>query len=376
MFLPLEIRSKFHSYRVHLGAGLLDQSGVLLREHPFAQRATSCAVISDETVAALYAQRMQHSLDAAGIRASLFVVQPGEPSKSLSEVGRLANLLANAGLDRHALVVALGGGVVGDLAGFLAAVYYRGIPFVQVPTTIVSQVDSAIGGKTGVNLVAGKNLLGAFYPPSLVLADIDTLGSLPTREFNEGMAEAIKHGVIRDRHLLTRLLALDRRDTPALAAVIHRNLEIKAQIVARDEFERGGERALLNFGHTVGHGVEQASGYGRFLHGEAISLGLVAAARLSVRKAGLPASHYAEIIAALRHFDLPTSLPDDVSTHAVIESIARDKKFEAGDIRFVLTPRLGEAFLSDRGYVTWSDLQRETEDLHRSDEEWLSGLVG
>ena len=262
-----------------------------------------------------------------------------------------------------AFLIALGGGVVGDLTGFLAAVYYRGIPYIQVPTTIVSQVDSAIGGKTGVNLTAGKNLLGAFHPPSLVLADIETLGSLPAREFNEGMAEAIKHAIICDQHLLTSLLALDRNDTQALGAVIHRNLEIKAKIVARDEFERGGERALLNFGHTIGHGIEQAAGYGRLLHGEAISLGMVAAARLSVRRAGLPMSHYAEIIAALHHFHLPVTLPEDVSTSAVLESMGKDKKFESGSIRFVLTPMLGKAFLSDRGSITRGDLQRETDDL-------------
>ena len=375
MFLPLEIHSSSHSYSVHLGAGLMQQSGLFLRQSGFAQRATTCAVISDETVAALYAPRMQNSLRAAGFDAPLFVAPPGEQSKSLAEIERLANLLANAGLDRHAFLIALGGGVVGDLTGFLAAVYYRGIPYIQVPTTIVSQVDSAIGGKTGVNLTAGKNLLGAFHPPSLVLADIETLGSLPAREFNEGMAEAIKHAIICDQHLLTSLLALDRNDTQALGAVIHRNLEIKAKIVARDEFERGGERALLNFGHTIGHGIEQAAGYGRLLHGEAISLGMVAAARLSVRRAGLPMSHYAEIIAALHHFHLPVTLPEDVSTSAVLESMGKDKKFESGSIRFVLTPMLGKAFLSDRGFITRGDLQRETDDLRFPDAKWIAGLV-
>ena len=271
--------------------------------------------------------------------------------------------MADARLDRHGFLVALGGGVVGDLAGFVASVYYRGIPFVQVPTTVVAQVDSSVGGKTGVNLAAGKNLVGAFYPPSLVVADVETLGTLPAREFNEGVAEAIKHAVIRDGALLGHLERLDRRDLPALTAVIRRNLEIKAEIVARDEFETGGERALLNFGHTVGHAVEQAAGYGRLLHGEAVSLGMVAAARLSMRKAGLPRDQFREILRALRHFDLPTALPAGLSVEAALASMGRDKKFRAGEIRFVLTPRLGEAFLSEPGQVTWEDLCQEIIEL-------------
>ena len=363
MLPSLVVRSKSHAYPVHLGAGLLVEVGRLLREQPFTRRSNTCVVVADANVSGLYAEVVLGSLRHAGFAASLAVVPAGEASKSLAQVQRVCDLLTAARLDRHGFLVALGGGVVGDLAGFVASIYYRGIPFVGVPTTVVAQVDSSVGGKTGVNLPAGKNLVGAFHPPALVLADVATLASLPAREFNEGIAEAIKHAVICDHALLGRLERLDRNDQAELTAVILRNLEIKAGIVARDEFERGGERALLNFGHTVGHAIEQAAGYARWLHGEAISLGLVAAGRLSMRKAGLPLSQFEEILRALRRFHLPTTLPDDVPTAAVLDSMALDKKFRAGAIRFVLTPRLGEAFLSEPGLVTWDDLRQEIENL-------------
>ena len=214
-----------------------------------------------------------------------------------------------------------------------------------------------------MNSPAGKNLLGTFYPPFLVLADVETLSTLPTREFNEGFAEVIKHGVIRDPALLGDLADFRRDDISALARLIRRNLEIKADVVAADEFERSGLRALLNFGHTVGHAIEQAAGYGRLLHGEAISLGMVAAGRLSMAKAGLPPVAFQEILALLHQFGLPTTLPSNLPTSAILESLSRDKKFEAGEIRFVLTPALGEAFLSSPGQVTWAELKTAVDDL-------------
>ena len=284
----------------------------------------------------------------------------------MAEVARVGDCLIEAGLDRHSFIVALGGGVVGDLAGFVASIYYRGVPLVQVPTTIVAQVDSAIGGKTGVNTPAGKNLLGTFYPPFLVVADVGTLDTLPTREFNEGFAEVIKHGVIRDAELLRQVASFRRGDAPSLAAIIRRNLEIKAEIVAMDEFERLGLRALLNFGHTIGHGIEQATGYGNFLHGEAISLGMVAAARISMAKASLSANDFEAILSLLEQFDLPTMLPPGFSTADVLASLSKDKKFERGTVKFVLTPKLGEAFLSSPGQVTWDDLGEAVESLGSS----------
>jgi 3-dehydroquinate synthase len=258
-------------------------------------------------------------------------------------VAQVADAMIAAGLDRKSLLVALGGGVVGDLAGFVAAIYYRGIPYVQIPTTVVSQVDSSVGGKTGVNAAGGKNLLGAFHHPRLVLADPATLASLPDREFNEGVAEIIKHAAIRDPAMLA---LLDPKRREGLAELIARNVAIKAKIVAADERETTGERALLNFGHTVGHGIEQAAGYGELLHGEAISIGLIAALRLSVRKAGLPEDEATRVTTALEAFSLPTRVPAGLTTDAIMEALARDKKFEAGRVRFVLIEKLGSAFLS------------------------------
>ena len=261
--------------------------------------------------------------------------------------------MISAGLDRSSAVVALGGGVVGDLAGFVAAIYYRGIPYIQIPTTIVAQVDSSVGGKTGVNAAGGKNLIGAFHQPRLVIADTSTLATLPAREFNEGFAEVIKHAAIRD---FTMLDALD--DLPALIA---RNVAIKAAIVAEDELETKGLRALLNFGHTIGHGIENAAGYGRYLHGEAISLGLVAACRLSVEKAGLDPAARDRIFSALARYKLPLSLPPDVETKAIVSALQKDKKFHGGSVRFVLLRQPGDAFVS--GDVTEADITRQIEAL-------------
>ncbi len=360
---PLEVRSSTRTYQVHVGTQLLGKLGTWLEPFPFGRHGTRCVVITDDHVGPLYAEPVMASLRAVGVTPSLVSVPAGEASKSMDCVARVADQLIATGLDRHGFIVALGGGVVGDLAGFVAAIYYRGVPFVQIPTTIVSQVDSAIGGKTGVNTPAGKNLLGAFYPPALVLVDTMTLATLPDREFNEGFAEVIKHGVIRDAELLGQLATFQRTDTAALTRIIRRNLEIKAEIVADDEFETLGLRALLNFGHTVGHAIEQAAGYGRFLHGEAVSLGMVAAGRLSISKAGLSQTEYRSMLALLARFDLPTMLPPDFPVASVMDSLRHDKKFEAGTIRFVLAPRLGEAFLSASGLVTREDLQAAVENL-------------
>ena len=359
------ISARSHSYAVHIGDGLLGRTGELVRALSVGAGAKSCALVTDGNVAPLYADAVLASLRKSGIQALPLIVPSGEQSKSLTQTAQVADAMIRAGLDRHSFVAALGGGVVGDLAGFVASIYYRGIPLIQIPTTIVAQVDSAVGGKTGVNSRLGKNLLGTFYPPSLVIADVGTLETLPEREFDEGFAEVIKHGIIRDRSLLGDMVHFDRRDSIALAGIIHRNVEIKAAIVSLDEFERTGDRALLNFGHTIGHAIEQAAGYGRYLHGEAISLGMVAAGRISMKRAGLPAADFDEMLARLRQFRLPTQLASDVDTGAVMASLARDKKFAAGQIRFVLTSSLGSAFLSTAGEVTPDDLQGAVADLRR-----------
>jgi len=349
------------AYRVHIGAGILGQLGALARELG-GELGERCAVVTDSNVAPLYGEAVLASLRAAGYLPTLIPVKAGEASKSMRVAEEVCDAMITAGLDRKGWIVALGGGVVGDLAGFVATIYYRGIPFVQLPTTVIAQVDSAVGGKTGVNATHGKNLIGAFHQPRLVLADVTTLGTLPPREFNEGVAEIVKHAAIRDRSLLEAIAAPNLQFDPgALVPVIRRNVEIKAAIVGEDEHETKGLRALLNFGHTVGHGIENAAGYGRFLHGEAISLGLVAACRLSVRKAGLAPEESQHILDALARFALPLTLPEDISTDDLMAALRTDKKFAQGQVRFVLCPRLGEAFVSKE--VTLEEIREAVEAL-------------
>lgn len=343
--VSISLRLANDHYTVLVGTGLIGETATLIAQHS-AIRGSVAAVVTDSNVGPLYAETVKASLEAAGIRTVLITVPAGEGSKSMTQVTEVCREMLRAGLDRKSFLVALGGGVVGDLAGFAAAIFQRGIPCVQIPTTIVSQVDSSVGGKTGVNTPEGKNLLGAFHQPQLVLADTETLATLHEREFNEGFAEIIKHAAIRDASLLDLV-----EDTTSvrkhLVPLVARNVAIKAAIVEEDERETTGTRALLNFGHTLGHGIEAAGGYGRFLHGEAISLGLVAATRLSVEKSGLPPQQGDRLIAALAAYGLPTILAGDIPDEPILAAMGRDKKFEAGRIRFVLLNSLGEAFVSD-----------------------------
>jgi 3-dehydroquinate synthase len=294
----------------------------------------------------------------------LHTVAAGEASKSMEQAETLCREMIRAGHDRKSIVVALGGGVVGDLAGFVASIFYRGIPFVQIPTTIVAQVDSSVGGKTGVNVGEGKNLLGAFHQPRAVFIDPETLRTLPDREFHEGFAEAIKHAAIRDAAMLDELADLDPTGREVPAALIARNIAIKARIVEADEHETLGIRALLNFGHTVGHGIEASLPYGEMLHGEAISLGIRAALFLSERHAGLSALEAAKVIGLLEHYHLPLVLDDRITTDSVMEKLARDKKFSAGAIRFVVLDALGNAKVIDT--VTTDDLREAIDHLRTS----------
>ena len=353
---PIEVPVKIPgiSCRVLVGSGMLGRVGQLSAEAGLRGR---CAVISDDNVAKLHSAPALESLRAAGFDPVLLTVPAGEKSKSLSMAENLLERMAEAGLDRGSFVVALGGGVVGDLAGFVAAIYQRGIPFVQIPTTIVAQVDSSVGGKTGVNLRAGKNLVGSFHQPRLVLADIDTLVTLPDREYREGFAEVIKHAAIRDAGMLETIDPL--ADRSSLAPLIARNIAIKAAIVAEDEKEESGTRALLNFGHTIGHAIENVAGYGELLHGEAISIGLAAALVISQQKYGLPKQAADRIRAKLADFGLPLNPPAHLKTNELLVAAAKDKKFSAGQIRFVVVPRLGEAIVADD--VTESDLRSAIE---------------
>lgn len=360
----VEVPLDHRAYNILIGPGLLDDVGSLVSPLGLGKR---CAIVTDSTVGPLYGERTLASLRKAGYAPVLITVPAGERSKSMEVAERVCEEMIAAGLDRKSWVVALGGGVVGDLAGFVAAIYYRGLPFVQIPTTIISQVDSAVGGKTGVNAASGKNLIGAFHQPRLVVADVATLQTLPEREFNEGFAEIIKHAAIRDAPLLDTVLQADlQNNLPLLAAIIERNVAIKAAVVVEDEHETKGTRALLNFGHTIGHGIENAAGYGRYLHGEAISLGLAAACRLSVAKAGLSPAESNRVLEALRHFGLPLRLDDAISPDAVMAALRTDKKFSQGEVRFVLVPKLGEAFVSKE--ITLDEIRAEVDALTKQEE--------
>ena len=335
------------SYDIVIGAGLLARLGEFFQPLGFGKHGV---IITDMNVEPLYAEQLHEALLARGFETAVMSVPAGEASKSLRQASRLLRQMPALGLDRKSFVVALGGGVVGDLAGFVAATYLRGLALVQVPTSLLAQVDSAVGGKTGVNLPQGKNLVGAFYQPRLVLSDTDTLATLPERELRAGFAEVVKDGAIRDAEYFAWLESNRERvlklDAGAVAHVVGRCCEIKAEIVSADERE-SGIRAWLNFGHTLGHAMEALAEYEGLLHGEAISMGMVAAAYLSQKRAGLPSTHAARLRSLLESSGLPVQLRDSFDVAELFEVMRLDKKAQAGRLRFVLLKRLGEAVLSD-----------------------------
>ena len=346
--IPVRLGSR--SYTIHLGVGLLETLGALSRA---GVRGRTCLVVSDGHVAPLYGERAAASLRAAGFTVSAAVVPPGEMSKSSAQLLALYDDAVRAGLDRAGCIVALGGGVVGDLAGFLAATYLRGVALVQAPTTLLAMVDSSVGGKTGINLPAGKNLVGAFHQPALVVADLETLQTLPAREGRAGLAEVVKYGAIRDAQLFQTLeacggwlaqpwgtLAADERGR--LAEIIARCCEIKADIVAGDEQEQSGLRTLLNFGHTFGHAVEQVAGYGTLLHGEAVAIGMALAARLATRQAGLPSAEADRLVGLLRGLGLPVAA-QGLAWADLRAAMNVDKKAQERAPRWVLLRQLGAA---------------------------------
>jgi 3-dehydroquinate synthase len=346
------------SYEIQVGTRLIATLGERCRRLKIGTR---CAVITDSNVGKHYGEAAIKSLKVAGFTPTLITVDAGESSKNLSTVQKCYDQLAAHRIERKSFLVALGGGVVGDLAGFVAATYLRGIAFVQVPTTLLSQVDSSVGGKVGVNLKAGKNLVGAFHQPRLVLCDLDTLTTLPDRELRSGIAEIVKYGVIYDATLFQRLEkqldGLLEKQPPILSAIIARCCAIKAEIVSQDETETG-MRAALNFGHTIGHAIENSSGYGKFLHGEAISIGQVAAAHLSARRTGLPTADVQRIQALFERLGLPTSikLPGD-KRDKLFSAMRLDKKVSAGEIHFVLAEGIGKAVWGQRvpdAEVNWA----------------------
>jgi len=344
-------------YQVIVADGLLAKTGILATQ---AGLSGNCGILTDHNVAPLYLDKVRQSLQNNNCKVHHHIIEAGEASKSLSQAEEACRSFIRAGLDRHSFLIALGGGVVGDLAGFVAAIFYRGIPCLQLPTTIVAQVDSSVGGKTGVNTPEGKNLIGSFHQPSLVLADTTTLTSLPPRELREGFAEIIKHAAIRDPDMLNTLLNRNPNDPNNLSKIIANNVAIKARIVEQDEKETSGTRALLNFGHTIGHAIEALAGYGTMLHGEAISLGLRAALILSERLAGLDKNFSSLILNTLHHYQLPLTLQPSLQTPELMRMLSRDKKFAGGDPRFVLLQSPANAFVAE---VSMDDIQYAIDSL-------------
>jgi 3-dehydroquinate synthase len=354
---PQRVRVDFgeRSYDIVIGGGLLAQAAEWLQSVKLGKRGV---IITDTNVVQHYGESLRETLQAAGFTVGMLDVPAGEASKSLRQANRLFEKLPSLGLDRQSFVIALGGGVVGDLAGFVAASYLRGIALVQIPTTLLAQMDSSVGGKVGVNLPQGKNLVGAFYQPRLVLADIGTLATLPERELRAGFAEVIKHGAIADAEFFAWLEREHERvlkcNADAVVHAVRRCCEIKAAVVSQDERE-SGLRAILNFGHTLGHAMEALTEYVGLLHGEAISMGMCCAARLSVKRAGLSEDEAKRLCGLIAASGLPTRLGETFKLEELLQSARLDKKARNGKLRFVLLKRLGETVVSDA--VTNADIE-------------------
>lgn len=340
----LTVELGVRSYPIHIGANLLERPELML---PFLAQ-PRVAIVTNTTVAPLYLDKLTRTLEQHEVSVLPIVLPDGEKYKTAETLNRVYDALLQNRCERKTTLVALGGGVIGDLTGYAAATFLRGVPFIQVPTTLLAQVDSSVGGKTGINHPLGKNMIGAFYQPRVVLADTTTLDTLPDRELSAGLAEVIKYGLIRDPEFFVwleqnvdKLLA---RDKDALAYAIHRSCSSKAEVVAADERE-GGVRALLNLGHTFGHAIEAGMGYGNWLHGEAVAGGTVLAADLSHRLGWLSNADLVRIRNLLQRAKLPDTAPA-LGEKTYIELMGLDKKVEGGKMRFVLLRRIGEGFVT------------------------------
>jgi 3-dehydroquinate synthase len=343
------------SYPIFIRDGMLTHVGRDLRERKVAKR---YGVISDDHVASLYGDRLMASLSEAGLAAELITFPRGEESKNLQTITNLSSELAARNFDRKDGLIALGGGVTGDITGFLASVYMRGIPFIQVPTTLLAQVDSSVGGKTGVDLPEGKNLVGTFYQPKAVYIDIDVLQTLPEQELLGGLAEVIKYGVIADadffRFLADNRAAILALDKPIITDTIARCCEIKAWVVEQDERE-GDLRRILNFGHTIGHAIEAASDF-KLIHGLAIAIGMAAVARLSAWSGHLSPALAAEITSLIQAYGLPVNIPAELDPGRIKGYLKADKKTVGGRVFYVLPERIGKVFVTDQ--VDESDIDQ------------------
>ncbi|MCP4980712.1 MAG: 3-dehydroquinate synthase [Gammaproteobacteria bacterium] len=341
----LEVDLGERSYPIYIGTELVGQAE-LIGPHIHGQ---SALVVTNDTVAPLYLEPLQQALDNLQIRHDRIILDDGEQFKTLTTVESIIDLLLSNRHDRRTTVIALGGGVIGDVAGFAASIYQRGVNFIQIPTTLLSQVDSSVGGKTGVNHPLGKNMIGAFYQPQCVVADIDTFNTLPARELSAGLAEVIKYGLISDSGffdwLESNIDALSNLDQDLLAQAVLVSCQNKARVVELDERE-GGLRAILNLGHTFGHAIETVMGYGNWLHGEAVAAGMVMAIDLSIREGLIDESVRQRGVTLLQRAGLPVAPPENMTVEQYLDAMAIDKKTVAGSIKLILLRALGEAFVS------------------------------
>ncbi len=340
----LKVELADRSYPIHIGRNLISDASLIL---PYLKR-KHVAIVTNTTVAPLYLEQLSQSLQAAGVTVIAIILPDGEAYKNSTTLNTIYDTLLQNRCERSTTLIALGGGVIGDLTGYAAATYLRGVPFIQIPTTLLSQVDSSVGGKTGINHPLGKNMIGAFYQPQLVLADIDTLQTLPAREFSAGMAEVIKYGLIRDAEffdwLELNMASLMQLDEDTLSYAIFRSCQNKADVVAKDEHEQG-DRALLNLGHTFGHAIENAMGYGVWLHGEAVAAGSMLAADLSRRMGWLSESEVTRIQNSFVAADLPITAPK-LGVERYLDLMGLDKKVENGKIRLILQQGIGKSVIT------------------------------
>lgn len=340
----LNVELADRSYPIYIGKNLLSDASLIL---PYLKR-KHVAIVTNTTVAPLYLVKLSQTLQAAGVKVIPIILPDGEAYKNSETLNTIYDVLLLNRCERSTTLIALGGGVIGDLTGYAAATYLRGVPFIQVPTTLLSQVDSSVGGKTGINHPLGKNMIGAFYQPQLVLADIDTLQTLPAREFAAGMAEVIKYGLIRDADffdwLELNMASLMQLSEAVLSYAIYRSCQSKADVVAKDEHEQG-ERALLNLGHTFGHAIENAMGYGVWLHGEAVAAGTMMAADLSQRMGWLTQADVARIQKSFEAANLPIAAPS-LGVERYLDLMGLDKKVENGKIRLILQQGIGKSVIT------------------------------
>lgn len=359
----LSVNLGARSYPIYIGENILGKSDLLLPHI----HGNQIVIISNETIAPLYLDQLIKSVGHSQIET--IILPDGEQYKTLATLETIFNQLLSRHCARDTTLIALGGGVVGDIVGFAAACYQRGINFIQVPTTLLAQVDSSVGGKTGVNHPLGKNMIGAFHQPHCVIADTNTLKTLPPRELSAGLAEVVKYGLIADEVFFTwlekNMARLIRLEKQAVAYAVEQSCRCKAEVVASDELEQSGRRALLNLGHTFGHAIETGLGYGKWLHGEAVACGMVMAAEFSARLEWIPTTYVQRITTLLTHAQLPTKVPKDLSADQFLELMALDKKVKDGKLRLVLLQDIGKAILTDE--FDYQLLRTTIADLTQSD---------